>query len=60
MWVKGTVLVEFRVEVDAEDISEDAMSMYESDEILAREINMKLPSGFYVEGDIRVIETKTS
>lgn len=57
MLVKGTVLMNFEVEVDAEDISEDAMTMYESDMLIAQAIDDIMPEGFYVESDIHVIES---
>lgn len=58
MIVKGTALVSYVVELEGvEDISGDAMDMYDSDELIADAINLKMPSGFYVKGDIRVISS---
>ena len=54
MKVVGTVLIKYEVEVDADDISEDAMSLYDSDVLITKAIDDKLPRGFYVESDIRV------
>ena len=60
MKVRGTVLMNFEVEVDVEDISTDSMTMYESDTLIAKAIEDKMPLGFSVESDIHVIETKKS
>ena len=57
MIVEGTVLIKYKVEIDAEDISEDAMDMYDSDILIERAIDKKLPLGFWVEDDIRVNKT---
>ena len=54
MIVKGTVLMNFEIDLDVDDISEDAMTMYESDLLIAEAINDLMPRGFYVESDIHV------
>lgn len=54
MKVKGTVLVNFEINLEENDISEDSMTMYESDLLIAKEIDRLLPKGFDVESDIHV------
>lgn len=56
--VRGTVLMNFEVELDVDDISTDSMSMYESDALIAKAIDEKMPHGFYVESDIHVTESQ--
>jgi hypothetical protein len=58
MFVKGTVLIEFSVDVGTEDISTSSMTIQESDRLLTEAINTKLPSGFEVLNDICVKETR--
>ena len=57
MKVKGTVTINFEVNIDADDISTNSMSMYESDVLIAKAIDDILPHGCYVEGDIHVVKT---
>lgn len=54
MKVKGTVLINFEIDLEENDISEDSMTMYESDLLIAKEIDRLLPKGFDVESDIYV------
>lgn len=54
MKVEGTVTINYSVNLDVDDISEDAMDMYDSDVMIAKEIDRLLPRGFYVEGEISV------
>lgn len=54
MKVEGTVTINYSVNLDVNDISEDAMDMYDSDVLIAKEIDKLLPRGFYVEGEINV------
>lgn len=55
MRVQGTVLINYDIKLDGiNDITEDAMPMYEPDILIAKEIDRHLPNGFYVEGDIYV------
>ena len=58
MIVKGTVLINFEVKLDADDISTESMSVYDSDVLIAKAIDDKMPSGFYVESSIHVDETE--
>lgn len=57
MKVTGTVVIEFEIDLQVEDISQDTMSMYESDVLIAQAIDQKLPKGLQVEGDIRVLKS---
>lgn len=55
MIVKGTVLISYEIKLEnVDDISEDAMSLYESDKLIAQRIDSALPPNFNVEGEIRV------
>lgn len=56
--VEGTVTVRYKVEVDVADLSEDAMTMDESDSLISKAIDKQLPSTLMVEGDIRVHSSK--
>lgn len=57
MKVIGTAVIRFEIEIGAEDLSENSMTMYESDELIAHELDKKLPVGMYVNGDIFVDKT---
>ncbi|GLY11358.1 hypothetical protein [Pseudobacillus badius] len=58
MKVTGTVTIRYEVNVEVDDISQEAMSLYESDTLIAKAIDKKLPVGFWVEDDIRVQKTE--
>ncbi|MEK4030849.1 hypothetical protein MKZ02_20225 [Pseudobacillus sp. FSL P4-0506] len=58
MKITGTVTIRYEVTVEADDISQKVMSLYESDTLIAKAIDKKLPVGFWVEDDIRVQKTE--
>lgn len=58
MIVKGTVLINYEIKLEnVDDISEDTMSLYESDRLIAKSIDSALPPNFNIEGEIRVNTT---
>ncbi|MEH6431905.1 hypothetical protein V7759_20960 [Bacillus sp. H7(2023)] len=54
--VSGTVTISYVVDIDAEDISEDAMDMYNSDVLIADAIEEKY--NVIVNGDVFVKRTE--
>lgn len=54
MKVKGTVVINFEVDVDVDDISTESMDMYESDLLLTKAIEKKYKVS--VENDIHVYD----
>ena len=56
--VKGTVIINYEVSIDKEDISQDSMPLYDSDYLIAQAINSNLPKGYSVESDITVESTE--
>lgn len=57
MKIKGTVLMNFEIELDVDDISENSMTMYESDLLIVEVLKKEISSKLDIEGDINVIST---